>query len=85
MLLEYGTAYLFNLGKATGASLRLWRSEYRLGSQRHSAHSGKVRFRRQRYDAHPVELYAAGNSAGREPVERYLKYYQVLELYDKGG
>jgi hypothetical protein len=73
VLLEYGTSYLFNLGKATGVSLRLWRSEYRLGSRRRQAHSGKVRFPQHGYDAHPGELYAAGNSASRDPVERYLK------------
>jgi hypothetical protein len=81
MLLEYGTAYLFKMGKATGVSLRLWRSEYRLGSRRRPAYSGKVRFPQHRYDAHPAELYAAGNSAARDPLERYLKYYQVLEFY----
>jgi hypothetical protein len=26
-------------------------------------------------------MYAAGNSAARDPVERHLKYYQVLEFY----
>jgi hypothetical protein len=81
VLVEYGTAYLFKLGKTTGVSLRLWRSEYRLGSRRRQAYSGKVRFPQRRYDAHPAELYAAGNSAARDPVERYLKYYQVLEFY----
>jgi hypothetical protein len=81
VLLEYGTAYLFKLGKATGVSLRLWRSEYRLGSRRRQAYSGRVRFPQQRYDPHPAELYAAGNSAARDRVERYLKYYQVLEFY----
>ena len=80
-LLEYGTAYLFKLAKATGVSLRLWHSEYRLSSQRRQAYSGKVRFPQQRYDADPAELYAAGNSAARDPIERYLKYYQVLEFY----
>jgi hypothetical protein len=81
VLLEYGAAYLFKLGKATGVSLRLWRSEYRLGSRRRQAYSGKMRFPQQRYDAHPAELYAAGNSAARDSTERYLKYYQVLEFY----
>ena len=81
VLLEYGTAYLFKVGKATGVSLRLWHSEYRRGSRRHQAYSGKVRFPQHRYDVHPAELYAAGNSASRDPVERYLKYYQVLEFY----
>ena len=81
VLLEYGTAYLYNLGKAVGVSLRLWRSEYRLGSRRRQAYSGKVRFPQRCYDAHPAELYAVGNSISRDPVERYLKYYQVLEFY----
>jgi len=81
LLIEYGTAYLFKLGKATGLSLRLWRSEYRMGSRRRQPYSGNVRFPQRRYDAHPAELYAAGNSAARDPVERYLKYYQVLEFY----
>jgi len=81
VLIDYGGAYLFRLGKATGVSLRLWHSEYRLGSRRPPAYSGKVRFPRRRYDAHPAELYAAGNSSARDPVERYLKYYQVLEFY----
>jgi hypothetical protein len=81
LLVAYGTAYLFQLGKATGVSLRLWRSEYRLGGRRHQAYSGRVQFPRHCYDTHPAELYAAGNSAARDPVERYLKYYQVLEFY----
>jgi hypothetical protein len=40
-----------------------------------------VRFPQKRYDTHPTELYAAGNSAARDPIERYLKYYQILEFY----
>ncbi|MET8813552.1 hypothetical protein ABZW47_16255 [Streptomyces sp. NPDC004549] len=80
-LVDYGTSYLFGLGKATGASLRLWNSEYRLGSRKGQAYSGKVRFPRRRYAPHPAELYGAGNSEARDPVERYLKYYQVLEFY----
>lgn len=81
VLLEYGTSYLFELARGTRISLRLWRSDYRLGSRRPPAVSGKVRFPQLRYDADPVELYAAGNSADRDPIERYLKYYQVLEFY----
>lgn len=81
VLLEYGTAYLFEMAKATGVSLRLWRPEHRLGSQRRQPLSGKVRFPQLCYDAHPAELYSAGNSAARDPVERYLKFYQVLEFY----
>ncbi len=81
VLIDYGGAYLFKLGKATGVSLRLWHSEYRLGSRRRPAYSGKVRFPRRRYDTHPAELCAAGNSSARDPIERYLKYYQVLEFY----
>jgi hypothetical protein len=80
-LLEYGTSYLFKLARATGVSLRLWRSEYRLGSRKDQIHSGKMRFPQRHYDADPAELYAAGNSAARDPIERYLKYYQVLEFY----
>ncbi|MFB7738503.1 hypothetical protein ACFC08_29800 [Streptomyces sp. NPDC056112] len=80
-LVDYGTSYLFGLGKATGASLRLWNSEYGLGSRRGQAYSGKVKFPRRRYDPHPAELYGAGNSEARDAVERYLKYYQVLEFY----
>lgn len=81
VLLEYGPSYLFELAKGTGISLRLWRSEYRLGSRRPPATSGKVGFPQLRYDPDPVELYAAGNSADRDPIERYLKYYQILEFY----
>ncbi|MFH9195739.1 hypothetical protein [Streptomyces globisporus] len=80
-LASYGTSYLFSLGKATGASLRLWNTEYRMGSRRGPSHSGKVRFPTRRYASHPAELYGAGNSLARDPVERYLKYYQVLEYY----
>ena len=63
VLLEYGAAYLFNLGKATGVSLRLRRSEYRLGSRRRQAYSGKVRFPQQGYDVHPAELYTRSTSS----------------------
>lgn len=80
-LINYGTSYLFGLGKGTGASLRLWNTEYRVGSRRGPSYSGKVRFPEREYDAHPAELYGAGNSLARDPVERYLKYYQVLEFY----
>jgi hypothetical protein len=80
-LLEYGISYLFELARGTGTSLRLWRQEYRLGSQRPIALSGKARFPQRHYDEDPAELYAAGNSADRDPIERYLKYYQVLEFY----
>lgn len=81
VLLEYGTAYLFEIAKATGVSLRLWRPEHQLSSQRRQPYSRKVRFPKLRYDPQPAELYSAGNSAARDPVERYLKYYQVLEFY----
>lgn len=80
-LVEYGPAYLFELDKATGASLRIWRPEYRLGSRRYSARSGVVSFPLRHYDPHFAELYMAGNSPERDPAERYLKYYQVLEFY----
>jgi len=81
LLQEFATAYLYKLGKATGVSLRLFRSEDRIGSRRRPADSGDVRFPKRRYDQRPAELYAAGNSAARDPVERYLKYFQVLEFY----
>jgi hypothetical protein len=80
VLVAYGTSYLFGLAKAQGASLRLWDTGYRLGSRRGPSYS-KVRFPQRQYDAEPAELYGAGNAAGRHPVERYLKYYQVLEFY----
>ncbi|MGW8700744.1 hypothetical protein ACWGOK_28110 [Streptomyces eurythermus] len=80
-LVAYGTSYLFGLAKAQGASLRLWDSGYRLGSRRGPSYSTKLRFPQRRYDAEPAELYGAGNAAGRHPVERWLKYYQVLEFY----
>ena len=80
-LQEFATAYLYKLGKATGVSLRLFRSQERIGSRRRPADSGSVRFPKRRYNQHPAELYAAGNSAARDPVERYLKYFQVLEFY----
>lgn len=81
ILLDYGTSYLFELAKGAGISLRLWRSDYRLGSRRPLPLSGRIKFPQLRYDAEPTELYAAGNSADRDPVEQYLKYYQVLEFY----
>ncbi|WP_193458819.1 MULTISPECIES: hypothetical protein [Streptomyces albogriseolus group] len=80
-LVAYGTSYLFGLAKAQGASLRLWDTGYRLGSRRGPSYSKKIRFPQRQYDAEPAELYGAGNAAGRHPVERYLKYYQVLEFY----
>jgi hypothetical protein len=81
VLLDYGTSYLFELVKGTGVSLRLWHSEYRLGSRKLPALSGRAKFPQLRYDEKPAELYAAGNSADRDPIEQYLKYYQVLEFY----
>lgn len=80
-LVAYGTSYLFSLAKAQGVSLRLWNTGYRLGSRRGPSYSKKVRFPQRQYDAEPAELYGAGNSARRHPVEQYLKYYQVLEFY----
>ncbi|MGY5060704.1 hypothetical protein ACWDFR_42715 [Streptomyces sp. 900105755] len=81
VLVAYGTSYLFGLAKAQGASLRLWDTGYRLGSRRGPSYSTKLRFPRRQYDAEPAELYGAGNATGRHPVERWLKYYQVLEFY----
>ncbi|MER6628523.1 hypothetical protein ABT301_09810 [Streptomyces sp. NPDC000987] len=81
VLVAYGTSYLFSLAKAQGASLRLWDTGYRLGSRRGPSYSNKIRFPQRQYDTEPAELYGAGNSMGRHPVERYLKYYQVLEFY----
>ncbi|MEV6766926.1 hypothetical protein AB0N16_41135 [Streptomyces sp. NPDC051105] len=72
-LVDYGTSHPFAPGKATGASLRLWNSEDRLDSRKGQAHSGKVRLPRRRYHPHPAQLYGAGNTEARHPVERYLK------------
>ncbi|MFF9527120.1 hypothetical protein ACF1DV_34875 [Streptomyces achromogenes] len=80
-LVAYGTSYLFGLARAQGASLRLWDNGYRLGSRRGPSYSTKLRFPQRQYDTEPAELYGAGNAAGRHPVERWLKYYQVLEFY----
>ncbi|MER5211689.1 hypothetical protein ABT063_14155 [Streptomyces sp. NPDC002838] len=81
VLVAYGTSYLFGLAKAQAASLRLWDTGYRLGSRRGPSYSTKLRFPQRQYDAEPAELYGAGNAAGRHPVERWLKFYQVLEFY----
>ncbi|UJW32577.1 hypothetical protein L3Q67_01940 [Saccharothrix sp. AJ9571] len=81
LLADYGNSYLHQIVRATGVSLRLWKANY--PSYRHSSQIsvGKIRFPHERYDATPVTLYAAANSAGRDPLERYLKYYQVLEFF----
>ncbi|MEJ2853372.1 MULTISPECIES: hypothetical protein [unclassified Saccharothrix] len=81
LLADYGDSYLHQVVRATGVSLRLWKANY--PSARHPARTGigKIRFPRERYDATPVALYAAANSTGRDPLERYLKYYQVLEFF----
>lgn len=81
VLLDYGTSYLFELAKGTGFSLRLWRSDYRMGSRKPLPLSGRAKFPQLRYNPEPAELYAAGNSADRDPIEQYLKYYQILEFY----
>jgi hypothetical protein len=52
-----------------------------MGSRKPLPLSGRAKFPQLRYDAEPAELYAAGNSADRDPIEQYLKYYQVLEFY----
>jgi hypothetical protein len=81
LLVDYGTSFLHQIVRAAGVSLRIWMSSY--PTRRHSLRSraGKIRFPRERYDSTPAELYAAANSSGRDPLERYLKYYQVLEFY----
>jgi hypothetical protein len=82
LLVDYGTSFLHQIVRATGVSLRMWMSSY--PTRRHSlrrSRAGKIRFPRERYDSTPAELYAAANSSGRDPLERYLKYYQVLEFY----
>ncbi|MFC1415773.1 hypothetical protein [Streptacidiphilus cavernicola] len=80
-LVVYGTSYLFGLGKATGVSLRLWNAEHRIGSRWEASRPRRLRFPGRQYDDYPAELYSAGNSLARDPAERYLKYYQVLEFY----
>lgn len=81
LLVKYGTSFLHEIVRATGTSLRLWTAVY--PTRRHSSktHVGRIRFPREGYDATPAELYAAASSPGRDPMEKYLKYYQVLEFY----
>ncbi len=81
LLVDYGTSFLHEIVRATGVSLRLWVSSYPTRRRSLRSRAGKVRFPRERYDSTPAELYAAANSSGRDPLEKYLKYYQVLEFY----
>lgn len=81
LLADYGTSYLHEVARSLGVALRLWDSSYRLTHATTSPSGGKIPFPIRRYDAIPVALYAAGNAADRDPLERYLKYYQVLEYY----
>lgn len=81
LLVDYGTSFLHQIARATGVSLRMWMSSYPTRRRSLRSRAGKIRFPRERYDSTPVELYAAANSSGRDPLERYLKYYQVLEFY----
>ena len=80
-LLDYGAAYLFKLAKGTGASLRLWHSEYRLGSQRRPAYSGKVTIPGPALRHAPGRTLRGGKLFSARSRRAYLKYYQVLEFY----
>ncbi len=81
VLAEYGASYLHEIARSSGVSLRLWNSGYRMTCMASSDVDRKVRFPVHRYDPIPAALYAAGNAADRDPLERYLKFYQVLEYY----
>lgn len=81
VLADYGTSYLHEVARSSGVSLRLWDSSYRLTRGTTSPPDGKVPFPIRKYDSIPASLYAAGNAADRDPLERYLKFYQVLEYY----
>jgi hypothetical protein len=81
LLADYGTSYLHEVARSSGVSLRLWDSSYRLTRGMTSRSDDKVPFPVRKYDSIPAALYAAGTAADRDPLERYLKFYQVLEYY----
>ncbi|GAB3474612.1 hypothetical protein [Amycolatopsis cihanbeyliensis] len=81
VLADYGTSYLHEVARSSGVSLRLWDPSYRLTRGMTSCSDGKAPFPVRKYDPIPAALYAAGNAADRDPLERYLKFYQVLEYY----
>ncbi|MFC9861596.1 MULTISPECIES: hypothetical protein [unclassified Streptomyces] len=80
-LVEYGTSYCHEIARNAGVSLRLWNPDYALNGRSHRERAGRVKFPVRTYDAIPAEMYAAATSTGRDSLERYLKYYQVLEFY----
>jgi hypothetical protein len=69
LLVDYGNRFLHEIVRATGVSLRMWMSGYPIGRRSLRSRAGKIRFPRERYDSTPVELYAAANSSGRDPLE----------------
>ncbi|RSD14234.1 hypothetical protein [Amycolatopsis eburnea] len=81
VLVDHGTSYLHEIANSADLSFRLWDSAYRLTSGGPATATGKIRFPSRKYDTIPAGLYSAGGRTDRDPLERYLKYYQVLEYY----
>jgi hypothetical protein len=81
MLEEQGSSYLYNLTRSLNVSARLWTESYPRAPRTNLQRPQKIRFPKERFDSIPTEFYLAGNSVDRDPLERYLKFYQVLEFY----
>ncbi|GAA4532322.1 hypothetical protein [Amycolatopsis samaneae] len=83
-LVGYGSSYLHEVVRASGVSLRLWEAGHPADRGFPGSGAGKIAFPRERYDATAVALYADAGSSCRDPLEKYLKYYRILECYLPG-
>lgn len=81
VLEEHGSSYLYNLARALNVSARLWTESYPRAPRTNPQKPQRIRFPAERLDSMPTEFYLVGNSGDRDPLERYLKFHQVLEFY----
>ncbi|MCZ7423755.1 hypothetical protein O7605_30030 [Verrucosispora sp. WMMA2121] len=78
---SYGSSYLHMLASNLDLPVRLWSPAYKQVPSARTNSRSRIRFPSRRHDLIPTELYGAANTPGRDALERYLKYYQVLEYY----
>ncbi|MEU0959381.1 hypothetical protein ABZ328_07765 [Micromonospora aurantiaca] len=78
---SYGSSYLHTLASNLDLPVRLWSPAYKQVPAARATSRSKIRFPSRRHDPIPAELYGAANTPGRDALEKYIKYYQVLEYY----
>ena len=81
VLETYGSGYLHSLVATGDVPVRLWSAAYARVAPIRAAAPAAIAFPSRGHDLTPVDLFAAGSGPGRDALEQFVKYYQVLEFF----